>query len=63
MRHRTKYLMGVGCPLHDPCKECLVKVMCEDLCDPKIVYDLKHPKPKNIKIKVKRRLIPKRRKL
>lgn len=60
MRNPNAYIIG-PCPLFDPCKECLVKMMCDTLCDPKIIYDLKHPKPKNIKVKVKR--IPKRRKL
>lgn len=48
------YLIG-KVPLFDPCITCLVKVVCNELCKPKILFDSVNPcKTKEIRIRTKR---------
>jgi hypothetical protein len=49
------YIIG-DIPIVDPCKKCLIKVMCHDLCKSKILWLQENPpKISKVRIKVRRK--------
>lgn len=54
MRNIHSYAIG-DVPTFNPCNDCIVKMICNSICNKKILFDKNNKKPPIIQLKSKRR--------